>query len=140
MDHPWRRLRALADWLLRWECLPDELGRVDWAHRTITMDPRQGQAERRSTIAHELEHIRLGPPPDVPVLIARDEERVNRAAARRLIPIRALGDALAWSQCPHEVAAELWVDRATVEARLRGLHPSERAYLRRRLEHQHDHA
>lgn len=41
MDHPLRRLRALADWLLRWEPLPGELGRVDWAHRTHVESRRQ---------------------------------------------------------------------------------------------------
>ena len=46
---------------------------------------------------------------------------------------RELGEALAWSLDPHEVADELWVDVPTVEARLRHLHPSEVHYLRRRL-------
>lgn len=125
----------MADWLLHWEPMHDQLGRVDWYHQVITLDPRQGQAERRCTIAHELEHVRLGPAPQVPVLIARDEERVNRAAARRLIPVGRLGDALAWSLDLDEVAAECWVDRRTLEARLRSLHPSEAHYLRRRTEH-----
>lgn len=50
-----------------------------------------------------------------------------------LITIRALGDALAWARTRDEAAEELWVDVATLEARLRSLHPAERAYLNRRL-------
>ena len=64
---------------------------------------------------------------------SREEEAVNALAARKLIEIRELGEALAWSLDPHEVADELWVDVPTLEARLRHLHPSEVHYLRRRL-------
>ena len=65
----------------------------------------------------------------------REEEQVRREAARRLIPIRELGEALAaWDWDLWQVADELFVDVPTVEARLRGLHPSERHYLTRRLE------
>lgn len=59
---------------------------------------------------------------------------MDAVAARRLIGLRQLGEALAWSSDLDEVAEELWVDVATVEARLAHLHPSERHYLRRRLQ------
>ena len=138
MHHPWRRLRALADWTLIWAHLPTGLmGYTDWRNKSITLDRRLLQAERRCTIAHELEHIRRGPVPADPVLAAREEEAVNRATARRMITIRDLGEALAWTRDLDEAADELWVDRPTLEARLRSLHPSERAYLKNRLEHVH---
>lgn len=136
MDHPWRRLRALTDWLLGWAELPDGYaGVTDFAHKTIWLDHRLSQASRRSVLAHELEHVERRIVARDPVLRAREEEAVNRAAARRLISIRQLGEALAWTMDLDEVAAECWVDRATLEARLRGLHPAEVHYLKRRLEH-----
>lgn len=96
------------------------------------MDPLLLQAERRSALTHELGHIERGPFPGWAT--DREERAVDAAAARQLIDIRALGDALVWSQDPHEVAEELWVDVPTLEARIAHLHPSERHYLRRRLE------
>ena len=136
MDHPWRRLRDLAGWLLGWAHLPGDLrGLTHFGARVIVLDSRLLQAERRCTIAHELEHVARGPSPADPVMRAREEAAIDRAVARRLIAIRDLGEALAWSLDLDEAAAELWVDRPTLEARLRSLHPSERAYLRRRLEH-----
>lgn len=129
MDHPWRRLRDLADWLIAWAHLPGDLvGLTHYEARVIILDRRLTQAERRSTLAHELEHVRRGPMPADPVLAAREEEAVNRAAARCMVDIVHLGDALAWTVDLDEAAEELWVDRPTLEARLRSLHPSERAY------------
>lgn len=131
-DHPWRRFRREKDWLLEWALLPDGvMGVTDWDARTVVLDQRLTQAERRSTIAHELEHIRRGPFPAW--MTTREEEAVEQAAARKLIPLDRLIDALAWSRCRFEVAEELWVDVDTLEARLRGLHPSEWAVLTRRL-------
>ena len=134
MDHPWRRLRDRPDWLLEWALLPPGLmGSTCHRRRVITLDLRLSQAERRCTIAHELEHVERGPMPSDPILAAREEESIERAVARRLVTIRALGDALAWARTRDEAAEELWVDVATLEARLRSLHPAERAYLTRRL-------
>lgn len=132
MYHPWRHLRSLAAWTVRWASpLSGSRGECHWATKTITLDPRLLQAERRSVLAHELEHVDRGPMPGW--ARSREEEAVNALAARKLIEIRELGEALAWSLDPHEVADELWVDVPTVEARLRHLHPSEVHYLRRRL-------
>ncbi len=134
MDHPWRRLRDRPDWLLEWGMLPPGLmGSTCHRRRVITLDLRLSQAERRCTIAHELEHVERGPMPSDPILAAREEESIERAVARRLVTIRALGDALAWAHTLDEAAEELWVDVATLEARLRSLHPAEHAYLNRRL-------
>ena len=134
MDHPWRRLRDRPEWLLEWGMLPPGLmGSTCHRRRVITLDLRLSQAERRCTIAHELEHVERGPMPSDPILAAREEESIERAVARRLVTIRALGDALAWARTLDEAAEELWVDVATLEARLRSLHPAEHAYLNRRL-------
>lgn len=130
--HPWRAFGGKKSWTLHWRVPPSGArAECHWPTQTIIMRPDLLQAERRSVLAHELEHIERGPFPGW--AREREEEAVNAAAARRLIGIRALGEALAWSLDPHEVADELWVDVPTLQARLRHLHPSERHYLRRRL-------
>ncbi len=139
MFHPWRQFRSLTAWTLLWTP-PASGARAEchWPTQTVTIHPDLLQAERRSVIAHELEHIERGPFPRW--ARAREEAAVNAASARKLIGIHALAEALAWSLDPHEVADELWVDVPTLEARLEHLHPSERHYLRRRLAHQGDEA
>ena len=107
-------------------------GLTCWRSKTITLDRGLLQAERRSTLAHELEHVRRGPVPEWHW--AREEAIVEREAARRMIDIRDLGEALAWSHDLHEAADELWVDVELLRARLDSLHPSERHYLKRRLD------
>ncbi|MFT4081146.1 MAG: hypothetical protein QM638_01040 [Nocardioides sp.] len=135
MYHPWRAFRALAHYTLDIAWLPDGvLAVTDFEAHTVTMAKGLLQAERRSTIAHELEHISRGWAPCQGVGAGREECVVDQAASRRLIQIRDLGEALAWAHDLDEAAEELWVDRAMLEVRLAHLHPAERAYLRRRLE------
>lgn len=137
--HPWRHLSRLAHITIRWTRNDEELdGALGWFYvdrDEIVMDDRQTQAERRSTLAHELVHAeRRDEPCGSIVLDARQELVVSKLAARRLIPIRDLGEALAWASSVHEAADELWVDEDTLRVRLAHLHPSERAYLVNRLE------
>ena len=62
--HPWRALRSLTDWTLHWRDLGDDLlGETDHHHRTVTLTTGMTQAQRRSTIAHEVAHIERGPVP-----------------------------------------------------------------------------
>lgn len=140
--HPWRHVARLAHITVRWTRDDDELdGALGWYYvdsDEIVMDARQTQAERRSTLAHELVHAeRRDAPCGSLVLDARQELVVSQLAARRLIPLRALGEALAWSRDVDEVADELWVDTATLRTRLNHLHPAERAYLKQRIEGAH---
>ena len=87
------------------------------------------------TLAHELIHVRRGhrgcQPPAV-------ERAVRHAAARWLLPdIHRVMDEVVFYRGDLELAAEaLWVDRATVEARLdpRHTHPAEKAIIRNRIE------
>ena len=131
MFQPWRALRALAHVTLVWH----EGGPAGWTHfPTATISLRRGMtlAERRSTIAHEVEHITRGP---AHVGYERREElAVCTAAAKRLITFEALVDAMVWSGDEYELAAELWVDVGTVRDRLRSLSPWESAELSRRME------
>ena len=135
--HPWRYLRDHhPDWTIIWAPLPAGLlGRTLHDLRVIVLDNGLTQAARRSTLAHELEHITRGPTPPVPALAAKEEAAIDRAVARRLIDIVRLGEALAWSRCRVEVADELWVDHDTLTARLHTLNDAERGYLHTRLEH-----
>ena len=135
MHHPWRDFRTLIEWTLIWADLPDMMGQTCWSTRTITLDRQLTQAERRCTIAHEIEHARRGPVLNEPNLAAKEEHAIDASVARRLIGIEDLGEALAWAHSHAEAAEDLWVDLPTLQARLRYLHPSERHYLRRRLQH-----
>lgn len=134
MYHPWRQFRGLSSWDVVWSELPGDLLAVtQFRSRQVVVDPRLLQAQRRSTIAHELVHIERGPTLAQGWWEAREERIVDDVASRRLISMHALGEALAWSQCLAEVAEELWVDEAMVRARLEALTEGERAYLAERL-------
>ena len=122
-------------WTLEYQPLPGRtLGTTTWASRTITIDPRIPAAAARCTLCHELVHVERGPVPSEAVLRAREELAVEKESARRLISIRALGEAMAESTHLGHVAETLHVDPDTLTVRLRHLHPAERAYLKHRLE------
>lgn len=131
--HPWRRLRDLAHVALEWQDTDAEMGHVTWLPPCVTITTGMTQAERRCTLTHELVHLERGP--CAPGQEEREEEIVEREAARRLIDIRKLGETLAWAPHEDDAADELWVDVPTLRARLRGLHPAERHFLRERLSH-----
>lgn len=133
--HPWRRLRSLPGVRVITKRL--ECGRwafYDVDENTIYIDSRLRQAERRSTIAHELLHLERGDEPCVSEWHERKQERhVDQLTARDLIPLAPLADALAWAENEHEVAEVLWVDVATVRDRIGGLTDAEMAYVEDRV-------
>jgi hypothetical protein len=112
-------------------------GEYHHARRTILIRHGLRGPAWLSTLVHEALHAQRGDEPCCRGdLEARQEEAVCRDAARLLIPIRDLAEAAAaYAGDPHRLADELGVDYATVAARVRHLHPSEQAYLKRRLEH-----
>lgn len=126
----WRRLRALPHIELIWHN-EGPRGWYDFDHQTISLRRGMTQAERRSTLRHELEHHYRGQ--YLEELLEREELACEIAAARDLIRIEALGEVLAWTDCRFEAADELWVDVDLFHVRLAHLHPSERAYLLSRL-------
>lgn len=130
--HPWRRLRHLVHVTLTWHD-GGPAGLTRFATSTISLRRGMSQAERRCTLMHELLHVERGPA--LTTLAAREERRVNREAARLMLPdLKPVADALAWAdQDLAEAADELWVDVGTLRARLEHLHPAERHYLTRRL-------
>ncbi|WP_411815539.1 ImmA/IrrE family metallo-endopeptidase [Gordonia sp. SND2] len=130
--HPWRWLHdrhARID--IVWHELPgNRAGYWDGA-RTIVLDPRLTQAARRSTLAHELVHVERGIIPIEPTLIAREEAAVDEIAARQLITIDALVDALRWCQrcAGAALADEVWTDQHALNVRLATLTRDERAQI-----------
>jgi len=109
------------------------LGYTDFARRVVWLDRSLTQVERRCTVTHEDIHLHRGPVPSDPHLAAKEEAIVDGIAARRLVSLRQLIDALLWSDNPAEVADELWVDVPTLKARLKGLADHERLAIEQRL-------
>ena len=131
--HPWRALRALTHIDQVWRDLgDDQLGHYDHRCHRVTLNTGLTQVERRCTLTHELVHAERGP------VAASHREReeviVEGLAARRLIPLDALVDAMLWSLDESELADELWVDVPTVTARLAGLTDAERAHVAAELD------
>lgn len=131
MTHdPWGEVPA--GWSVDFVVMPVR-GACRWSRKSILLDIRLSRVEQRCTLAHELVHAERGPFPHW--LTTREESIVDAKAARRLIPLDALGEALAWSLHPTVAAEELDVDPPTLEALLRDLAAAEVEALRRRLEH-----
>lgn len=133
--HPWRRLRDLVGWELRWHA-PDEvedMGVTYFEEQAISLRADLSWEERRCTVLHECLHAERGPTLEG-VLAEREELAVRRETARLLTPdVHAIGEALAWAHTLAEAAEELYVDLGVLRDRLRWLHPAERHYLTRRL-------
>jgi Zn-dependent peptidase ImmA (M78 family) len=120
-----------VDLTIRTAALPDPLmGLWDQRTRTVWLDSRLTPVERRCTLAHELVHAERGDVPcGDPALDARQETRVEREAARRLLPLARLAEVLRWSPDLREAAAELDVEVGVLELRLASLDDTERAAL-----------
>lgn len=127
---PWGEVPA--GWSVIFVVMPVR-GMCRWSRKSILLDIRLSRVEERCTLTHELIHAERGPCPRW--LTTREEGIVDAKAARRLIPLDALGEALAWSLHPAVAAEELDVDPPTLEALLRNLAAAEVEALRRRLQH-----
>lgn len=123
--HPWRHLRSQPHLTLEWTELPDGYLAVSSAD-TIWMEQRQRQAQRRSTLTHELVHREHG---DVGCQPPSVEAQVEEVAARKLIPLAALAEAIVWAMSEEELAVDLWVDLGMVHTRLATLTTEESGYI-----------
>ncbi len=110
---------------LSWSVLDGRLGETDGA-TVIRLHPHQSQVQRRCTLAHELAHIELGHTAGCNSL---EEKQATQLAARWLITMPMLLDALRWTEELEEAADILWVDMPTLMARLDGLTGKERAMI-----------
>lgn len=133
---PWGAVAKLQDVLVAFADLPSGRGWWEPDERVLLLDRQQTQREMRCTLAHELEHILRGDQ-DVSavssVLHARQEVAACAAAARRLVPLSRLVDALLWSQDEQELAEELNVDEDTLRMRLLTLTPEEHQLIDERI-------
>lgn len=96
----------------------------------MTFHPDQSQRQRRCTATHELVHAERG---HQGACDRRLERKVDEEAARRLIPLDALAEALLWCVDEWELAEDLWVDQATVRVRLDTLAVWEQQYVDARM-------
>ncbi|AGM28130.1 ImmA/IrrE family metallo-endopeptidase [Mycobacteroides abscessus] len=103
-----------------------------WKGNTIWLCKTLTQAERRSTLTHELLHIERGLA--APTHRGREERLVDILASRHLIPLPALLRGLQWTNDDYELAEELWTDVHTVRVRRNNLTAAERTWLADRVE------
>ena len=102
-----------------------------WDSRVILLERSRTIAEHRCDLAHAIAHIDLAHRGDT--FNTKHEEAANRYAAKLMIGLEPLSEAMAWSDNYAEVAELLRVDERTLRMRLQCLHPAERAYLKQRL-------
>lgn len=131
--NPWGALRDQEGLTLVFAAM-DDAGRYYHRHKAIAIAKDLSQAERRSVLAHELVHAERG---DVTCCsdwhAGKQERRVERTAARWLINLDELVDALLWGDDERELAEVLWVDVDMVRARLAGLTKQEKQAIEERL-------
>jgi hypothetical protein len=126
---PWADLADRPDLTLAWRH-QRPCGLYYHHERLIALRRGLSVGQARATLAHELVHAERG---DVgladEVLDARQELIVSREAARRLIPLAALADAVRLTCHPSEVADMLHVDRGTLRTRVEMLTEDEKLVL-----------
>ncbi|WP_255183241.1 MULTISPECIES: hypothetical protein [unclassified Rhodococcus (in: high G+C Gram-positive bacteria)] len=137
--HPWRRARDdYPEWEIDYtKTLPDGVA-AKIVDGVIFICASLTQAARRSALGHELEHIDRGSEHDIPDSWFRrkEEQAVDIIAARKLIELDDLVEALTWTRGlpDRECAWELWTDVHTLTVRIAHLTPDERRYLSNELE------
>ena len=126
--HPWREAGRRPHLVI--ECVPlaDNL-RGCIRGGIIHLNADDLQAERRCTLSHELVHDERRIFPLDRTLRKREERTVESIAARRLISLDRLVDALRWSRNISEIADELWVDVPMLTALFRSLERDERKWI-----------
>lgn len=144
MYHPFRELRDLGR-AVTFSVEPTPGGRPAWwSPRVdhILMRPGLHQVERRCHLAHELAHRDLGHSgqcewSDAARQTRRQEGEADQLAARRLVRLDQLVNALCWSDDHHEVADYLWVTPHILNVRVENMYGGERTRvaveLRRRM-------
>ncbi len=134
--HPWRHIGLYPDWTIKFVGrLPDgRLGLTIHASKTILILAGLTQAQRRSTLCHEVGHMLRGPASVCRELY--EESLVERQAARLLLPsVRRVGHALAYHHADYKKTADdLWTDENLLNVRLSTLPPKDREWLRHQMD------
>jgi hypothetical protein len=129
---PWTDVgERYPDWVVRRTDLRGLPELMCWDERVILLEESRSIAECRSDLAHAIGHLDLQHRGDT--YNRKHEEAARRYAAKMLIDLKPLGEAMAWSSSREEVAELLRVDVPTLSKRLEHLHAAERGYLQRRL-------
>lgn len=131
---PWGDLASRPHLELVWDHMGEGLlGLYDHLRQRITLDPRMPRRQIRSVLAHELVHAEQADhQTECQRVNLRQEQMADRKAARRLVDIRDLGDAMV--ACDNHLSAmavELRVSDALLRVRRDHLNQTERLYLRR---------
>lgn len=123
-----------TDWVIRHRPLAAGIPEVLCRRRkVILIESRQSAVGKRCSLAHAVAHLDLGHDLTDGIFGRRQELEANQLAARRLLPVESLAEVMTWTRWTAEIAAELRVDRATLECRREHLHPSELAKLKREV-------
>lgn len=132
MTSPWDYMgERHPDWVVRFADLRGLPELMCWDERVVLLERSRGMLERRCDLAHAIGHLELEHRGDT--FNRKHEEAARRYAAKMLIDLKPLGEAMAWSDSRQEVAELLRVDVSTLDKRLQHLHMAERGYLQRRL-------
>lgn len=123
------------DWVIRHRNLggivPEVLCR---RRKVILINNAHSWPAKRSSLAHAVAHLDLGHAETTSSYFEKREEvDADQMAARRLITLDALAEALCWTRDYGEIAEELLVDVTMLKVREKHLHVSERHYLRRQV-------
>ncbi|QAU07243.1 metallo-protease [Gordonia phage Asapag] len=126
--HPWRHARSLD---LTIELVPNLRARGTYSAGLVQIRAGLSQRERRATLSHEIVHFERG---DEGVACSRWhlqklERQVHLVAARRLITVEDLADAVITEPDYASMAQKLWVDDYTFRLRLAHVTDEERAQI-----------
>jgi Zn-dependent peptidase ImmA (M78 family) len=135
---PWAHVQQLEQVIVAYDELEHAKAYWEPDEQVILLDRRLTQAQRRSHLAHELAHIDRGDEccvhgPDAARLGRRQELSADVLAARRLISLESLADALVWCVDTDELAEDLHVDEQMVQARISALTGAECDFIEQRL-------
>lgn len=109
-------------------------GLYDPDRKVIVVGTGQSAAMRRSVVAEELAHHKLGHRPcPCHIETARMELEARRWAARKLMSIEHLASAMACARCWADISADLEVDLVLVKERIGDLTDSEMTELLHRI-------
>lgn len=115
--NPWHVVRDMPHIDIQWVSdLPPKVRSFTDGVARIWIRTGLQQRERRSSLTHELEHIRAGHTYCQPEKI---ERQIRAQAARWLLPsMPAVMDSVCWhGRICDEAAEDLWVDLITLESR-----------------------